>query len=91
MVATDFKDDARVKALFLVDRDEARMRQAIFSRGLWGDADTYGDHLKEKEVEWASLYSQRLEAEARKYNYPWVEVHKNDDDLPRVLAALAAK
>ena len=86
MVAGDFKNNPNVKALFLVDHDVSRMRETIFTRGLWDDAHTYGDHLKEKEIEWSVLYSKRLEEEAKKYGYPWVEVHKNDDDFQRAMA-----
>ena len=70
MVAGDFKNNPNVKALFLVDHDVSRMRETIFTRGLWDDAHTYGDHLKEKEIEWSVLYSKRLEEEAKKYGYP---------------------
>lgn len=88
VVARDFKDHPDVTAVFLVDHDVERMRKTIFTRGLWANADQYGDHLKEKEVEWAQLYGQRLEAEAKKYDYPWIEVHKNADDLKRVIEAI---
>jgi 2-phosphoglycerate kinase len=91
MVAADFKDDTRVTALFLVDHDISRMREAIFKRGLWDEAHKYSDHLKEKEVEWAFLYGKRLEEEAKKYDYPWVEVHKNQDDLARIMALINNK
>lgn len=88
MVAQDFHDNPHVTAFFLVDHDIARMRKAIFTRGLWDNAHKYGDHLKEKEVAWASLYSQKLEQEAQKYGYHWLEVHKNAKDLERVLTLL---
>ena len=90
MVNAEYTNDNSVKALFLVDYDAARMKDAIFTRGLWGKAHKYGDHLKEKEVEWVSLYRKRLEHEAKKYNYPLVEVHKNDDDLVVVMSIVTS-
>jgi 2-phosphoglycerate kinase len=88
MVAQDFANDHRVRAIFLVDHDLSRMRDTIFARGLWDEPEAYGDHLKEKEVEWAALYGKRLEAEAKKYGYPWIEVHKDADDLRHVVSVI---
>ncbi len=88
MVNANYMNDNKVKALFLVDYDTARMKDAIYTRGLWDEAHKYGDHLKEKEVEWASLYSKRLEDEAERYNCRVIEVHKNGEDTDRILALL---
>ena len=90
-VHNDCKDDPNVTALFLVDHDDMRMRDALFTRGLWDAAHKYGDHLKEKEMVWARLYAKKLEEEAQKYGYPFIEVHKNDDDLQRVLDIIARR
>lgn len=65
------------------------MRKAIFSRGLYADADTYDDTLKECEIIWARLFDQRIQAEAQQYGYPVVRVQKdNEIDMPNVLSAL---
>lgn len=88
LVAKDFGGNADVKAVFLVDEDADRMREVVFTRGLWDDAHTYSDSVKEKEVEWASLFSHKLKAEVEKYGYPWIEVKKNENDLQAVLKVL---
>ncbi|PIR41569.1 MAG: hypothetical protein COV31_00465 [Candidatus Yanofskybacteria bacterium CG10_big_fil_rev_8_21_14_0_10_46_23] len=76
LVARDFKDDKEIKAIFLVDEDADRMKEVIYTRGLWDDAGTYPDDLKEKEVEWATLFSHKLKSEVEKYGFPYIEVQK---------------
>ncbi len=88
LVAKDFKDNKNIKPVFLVDEDKDRTRDVIFKRGLWDDANTYSDDVKEKEVEWASLFSRKIKIEAEKYGYPCVEVQKGKDDLSTVINAL---
>ena len=88
LVAADFGANTQVQAIFLVDHNQDRMRKVIYERGLWGDAHTYPDTVKEKEVEWSTLFGKRLEAEAKKHGYPYIEVHKSDEDTDRVLAVL---
>lgn len=88
LVAQDFRNDPRVKAVFIVDRDETRLRRVIFERGLWGDADTYSDELKEHEVRWVQLFSSHIEREAAEHRYPVVEVNKDDQDTANVLQAI---
>ncbi|KKW43736.1 MAG: hypothetical protein UY97_C0008G0023 [Parcubacteria group bacterium GW2011_GWB1_57_6] len=88
LVARDFSNTPHVKAVFLVDEDADRMREVIFKRGLWDGARTYPDEVKEKEVEWATLFSHLLKADVEKYGYPWVEVRKQEDDTQAVLRKL---
>ena len=89
LIAKDFAGKKYIKSVFLVDEDADRIRQVVFTRGLWDDAHTYSDDVKEKEVEWALLFSHKIREEAEKYNYPWIEVKKNTDaDLSAVLKAL---
>jgi len=88
LIAKDFKDNKHIKPVFLVDEDADRIRNVVFTRGLWNDAYTYSDNVKEKEVEWALLFSHKLKVEVEKYGYPWVEVRKSNDDIKVVLKAL---
>lgn len=89
LIARDFANEKYVKAVFLVDEDADRMRSVVFTRGLWDDAHTYSDDVKEKEIEWALLFSHKLKKEVEKYGYPWIEVKKDKDDLAGVLKNLA--
>lgn len=78
-----------VRSIFLTDEGDDALRQAIFSRGLYADADTYADELKEYEIMWARLFDQRIQAEAQQYGYPVVRVQKDSEiDMPNVLSAL---
>lgn len=63
-----------VKSVFLIDEDENRIRNLIFTRGLWDDANKYSDSVKEKEVEWAGAFNAWLKEECEKYSLPTVYV-----------------
>jgi 2-phosphoglycerate kinase len=91
LIDRDLKGHDDVRAIFLVDEDKDRMKHVVFTRGLWGDAKSYSDDVKDKEVEWATAFSKILEAEVKKYGFPWVSIQKNAEDLSRVLAVLKQK
>lgn len=81
--------DYDIRPVFLIDDNEERAREVIFSRGLWDMAHTYPDDVKEKEVEWVVVFSRKLEQNALKYGYPVVKIEKNSEkDLAAVIAAL---
>ncbi|HLP44075.1 MAG TPA: AAA family ATPase [Candidatus Nanoarchaeia archaeon] len=88
LVARDFPAVEYVRPIFLVDHDVDRIRKVIFSRGLWDDAHTYSDDVKEKEVKWAALFNSWLESEAKKFGFQTVEVTKSENDGERVLKIL---
>jgi 2-phosphoglycerate kinase len=88
LVAKSFSNNEQVKTVFLVDENADRIRNTIFTRGLFDDAKTYSDDVKEKEVEWALLFSHTLKKEIERYGYPMVEVSKNEDDLSTILKIL---
>lgn len=85
LVYETYKDDTDVTAIFLMDHDEDRMRNVVYTRGIWGHAHTYSDGVKEKEVEWAKLFGDKLKAEAEQYGFHWVEVHKDASDMKRIM------
>jgi 2-phosphoglycerate kinase len=85
LIFRDFGDDKNIKPIFLIDENPSKIREVVFTRGLWADAHTYSDDVKEKEVEWALLFSQKLKAEAEKYNFPVISVQRNDYDLEAIL------
>ena len=88
LVARDFSDQQQVRAAFLIDNDVDRIRRVIFARGLAGDAHSYSDGVKDKEVEWVTLFSRRIKADASRFGFPVIEVQKNGSDLDAVLAAI---
>ncbi len=58
--------------IFLYEDREDRIREVIFKRGLWDDADKYSDKLKEKEVSWVALFNKFIKRETSKYGLPIV-------------------
>ena len=88
LMAQDFSQDKTIEPVFLVDTDADRIRDVVFTRGLWDDARTYSDDIKEKEIEWVLLFSREIQKEAEKSGYPCIEVTKRESDLPLVLEVL---
>lgn len=75
-VNRDLKKDKRIKSVFLVNNNEEQIRKVVYTRGLYDDADTYSDDVKEKEVEWAMMFNNWLKKEAKKYKFPVYEIKK---------------
>lgn len=88
LIAKEYKDNPRIKPVFLIDEDADRIRDVVWTRGLWDDAKLYPDNVKEKEVEWVLKFNKYLKVEADKYGFPTVEVSKGDTDISAVLAVL---
>lgn len=59
--------EINIRGMFLYDDNKDRIRERLFKRGLYDDAETYPDHLKEIELEWVILYNQFYKEEAEKY------------------------
>lgn len=88
LIGRDFKDNLSIKPIFLVDENADRIQEVVFTRGLWDDARTYPDEVKEKEVEWVLLFSHWLRKEAEQFGYQIVDVEKQERDWAVVLNAL---
>lgn len=84
----NLKTDKKVLPLFLVDEDADRMRQVIYTRGLFAGAREYSDSVKEKEVEWCLEFVKQLKVESTKYGFETTEVSKNDSDFDTIVGRL---
>ena len=84
LIHKDFHNSKFIKPIFLLNKNEERIRKIVFKRGLWDDADKYPDDLKEKEVEWVIYFNNWLEKEAKKYKYPIIEFNGNDIPISKV-------
>jgi 2-phosphoglycerate kinase len=68
-----------IKPVFLVDENEDRVRKVVYTRGLWDDADTYSDSVKETEVKWVDLFNKYIIRESGRCGY---QVYKIDEQEP---------
>ena len=66
----------RIQPLFLVHKDENKIREVVYRRGLYSPADEYSDKYKEKEVIWASMLNEKIRQEATKFKLPLYEIKK---------------
>lgn len=70
LVSTLSIKDKIIAPIFLMDEDVGRIHDVVFTRGLWDDADTYPDSVKDKEVAWVQEFNIWLKKECEKYDYP---------------------
>jgi len=89
LIRRDFGD--HVRAVFVTEADPARIREVIFTRGIWDDAGLYPDSVKERELAWITQYDAWLKAEALAHGFPVVALDKDARDLDRILEALKLK
>ncbi|HEY4509498.1 MAG TPA: hypothetical protein VJC15_00740, partial [Candidatus Paceibacterota bacterium] len=73
-----------IQSIFLVDEDEERIRNTVFTRGLWDDADKYPDSVKEKEVAWVLAFGKFIKREAEKYKFPYIAIKDRDSCFEQV-------
>ena len=89
LVATqELKIKKKIKAFFLIDEDKDRVRNTIFTRGLWDDADAYTDDVKEKEVDWVFAFNNYIKEEAKKYNLPVISIGNREDYMNEIKSLL---
>jgi len=88
LIARDIPADASVRALFVAEADPGRMREVVFTRGIWDDAKRYPDAVKEKELAWILRYDALLREQALAHGFPVVALRKDDRDVGRILEAL---
>jgi len=77
LVHAAMKEHKGLQSIFLYEDRKERIREIIFTRGLWDDAEKYSDDVKEKEVEWVMLFNQFIKDEATKYGFPLIQ-YKDD-------------
>lgn len=88
LIARDIPPDAKVRTVFVTETDPGRMREVVFTRGVWDAADRYSDAAKEKELAWITQFDSWLRAQATAHGFPVVALRKDDTDLGRILDAL---
>jgi 2-phosphoglycerate kinase len=88
LIRRDFGDSADIRAVFVTEAEPKRMREVIFTRGIWDDAGRYPDSVKEKELAWVIQYDAWLRDQARAHGFSAVALRKDARDLGRILEAL---
>ena len=64
-----------------MNSNKERIKEIIYTRGLWTDAKKYSDSLKNKEIEWVLAFNAWLENELKGYDYPVIEYNGESDIL----------
>jgi len=80
-----FKGNKNIKPLFLLNDNEEQIREIVYTRGLYDEANTYSDDVKEKEVEWALMFNAWIEKETKKYGLPVYKIKKRNYSIDDIL------
>lgn len=72
-------DQYVIYPVFLVDKDVNRVRKVVYTRGLWDEASTYSDDVKEVEVEWAMLFGKYIEKQCNRFGYKTYEIINREE------------
>lgn len=78
------KKDVNILPIFLVDNNVERIRNTVFTRGLWDDAKSYPDSVKEKEVEWVLEFNKYISEECKKFGYIVIEIGDRDKTYEKI-------
>lgn len=76
--------DKEIKAVFLSNDSIERIRNIVFTRGLWDDADKYPNKVKEKEIEWVIEFNKYIEKEAEKHGFPVVKITNRENCINEI-------
>jgi len=88
LIARDFAGVAEVRTVFVTDAKPERMRDVIFTRGVWDEAGRYPEAVKERELAWVLRYDAWVREQALAQGFPVVALAKDGTDLGRILEAL---
>ena len=67
----------KIIPIFLVDNNATRIREGLFSRGLWDEAKNYADWVKEIEEKYILKTNEMFTKECLKFGFKYFEI-KND-------------
>jgi 2-phosphoglycerate kinase len=85
-------EEYEIYPIFLVDNDKNRIKEILFERGLWGDADSYEDWVKDIEEEYLVKTNQYYMKECEKYNLKCFEIEeKRQESTKKVFKYLDSK
>jgi 2-phosphoglycerate kinase len=77
-----------IKPIFLVDENEERVRETVYTRGLWDNADTYSDEVKEIEVQWVDLFNKYIKSETDKHGYTVYKIDEREPFIENLIVEL---
>jgi len=85
VVHKNLKNRPDVFYIIIIDDNIDRIRNVIYTRGLFADAKSYSDEYKEKEVQWVKLFTEKLKSDCEKYDIPYISTEKKDSDIKKIL------
>lgn len=79
LIHKDFSNSDHIKPIFLLDSNKDRIKEVVYTRGLWAEAKKYSDDVKDLEVEWVLAFNDWLKMELKKYDYLSIEIGNKKD------------
>ncbi len=84
VASQEWKTKKDIRPIFLIDEDKERVRNTIFTRGLWDEAEKYPDDVKEKEVEWVFAFNEYIKEEAKRFGLPVISIGNREDYISEI-------
>jgi len=63
-----------IRSTFLFDNDHERIKERIYTKGLWARDKPYSDSVKPNEVEYVVAYNEWFRSEAERYGFGTTKV-----------------
>lgn len=76
----------KIYSVFLVDKNEDRIKKIVYDRGVWDDAKTYSDEVKPIEVTWVKLFNQWVLDETTRLKVTPFIIGDRDKDFLRIIS-----
>ncbi len=73
-------DDYEIYPLFLIDLHKERIKEILHTRGLWGDAHTYEDWVKDIELEYLIETNREYQRLCEEYKLPYFKIGEDRNE-----------
>jgi|SRR3989338_2128765 len=80
--------DMKVNPVLIIDTDETRIKEVIYQRSLLPWINTKSEEQQQAKVQYIVEFNNFIKEEAKKYNFPVVDISKSDNDIEKVIKAL---
>ena len=85
LIARDLGKRSDIHPLFLLDKDEARLRNVVKMKPVWEYSRGYAGRAKKLDLEYVLLFNSWLREQLKKYPFPSIELSEETMSLAAVL------
>jgi len=83
--------DIEFTPIFLIQNGEKIIKKVAYERGLWGEANSYEDWVKEKEIRYIKLFNDWYKKECIKNKVEFIELKGTKKEIFKKINSIASK